>query len=57
MKEDSMIPMCWKCADAVITKTGKFIGEAVLTGCKACDLINNYKDAEKHCPLCIKKDS
>jgi len=48
------IPMCWKCASAILTRketSDKLCLEFI--GCKECAEINNWKDAKALCPLLV----
>ena len=45
-----MIPMCWKCASAII-KLDDNLGVKWLIGCKECDKVKDYEAAKEYCPL------
>jgi hypothetical protein len=49
------IPMCWKCADAVMEKTSGLATVMKLTSCRRKKSITCYEDAEEECPLIAKK--
>ena len=51
MPEKNM-PICWKCVSKIMKPSTD--NSMTLIGCKECDRIHTYADAEKLCPLLPK---
>ena len=49
------IPLCNKCANAILEEFTKNPRSLIMVGCKEDSRIKNYNDASKLCPV-IKKD-
>ena len=46
---DKKMPICWKCVSKIMKPSTD--NSMTLIGCKECDYIHSYADAERLCPL------
>jgi len=45
------MPICWKCANAILVDDTEWMGAKVLVGCKEEPKITNWEQAQALCPI------